>query len=128
MILDHEMVGFAHKRLDDCGGDRRMVERCQRVADVVDERTQNVFVVAVVAFGPGCGLQTVLEPADRETTVVGFERSHQPDDPICYQALRDADLGNDLRPVLGGRFFKRGEARPREIVVAGVLVCSEAHT
>ena len=70
-------------------GDLGVVERAERVADVVQQRAQHVLVVAAVAFGPGGGLQAVLEPVDREPAVVDLEVAHQLDDAIGDERLGD---------------------------------------
>ena len=67
------MVGFANEWLHDCSCDFWVIERCQRVADVVNQRAEYVLVIAVVALGAGCCLQAVLQPVDGETAVIDLQ-------------------------------------------------------
>ena len=48
VLLDHPVVALAHERLQDRGADVGVVERRERVADVVDQRARDVLVVSVV--------------------------------------------------------------------------------
>ena len=89
VVLDHEVVGLGHERLEDAGGDVGVAVRAERVADVVEQGAQHVLVVAAVALGAGRGLQAVLQPVDREAAVVELEVAHQPDDAFGDVALGD---------------------------------------
>ena len=82
VLLDHPVVALADERLEDCRADVGMVERPERVADVVDERARDVLVVAISAIGACCCLQGVREPIDDETAVVTVEQSEVVHHPI----------------------------------------------
>ena len=93
-----------------------MVVRRERIADVVDEGTQHVLVVAAVAFSPGGRLQAVLEAIHGEAPVVVAEVAELLDDPVREGLLQLGPLAHDDHPVLlrGGGHV--GERRPGRLV------------
>ena len=68
VLLDHPVVALAHERLEDRGADVGMVERRERVADVMDQRARDVLVVAIspvrarVAVCNECVSRSTLNP------------------------------------------------------------------
>src|SRR5664280_1843426 len=82
VLLDHPMVLLAHERLHYCRGDVRVVERSERVADVVQESAKHVLVVAPGALGAGGGLQAVFESIDGEAPVVPTQQPEVIQHPI----------------------------------------------
>ena len=72
------------------GGDHlAVVQRAERLADVVQQRAHDELVVGAVAAGPGGGLEAVVEPIDR----VGLVRAH-----VAQQA--EQQVGQDRQVVL----------------------------
>ena len=124
MVLDHEVVGLGDERFDDASGNRWMVERAERVTDVVDQCAEYVLVVFAVFLGSCRRLQAVLQAVDREAAVVLAEFAEQPDDSVSDKALGDAELGRDDGPVFSSRFF---EALERRALVSLGRFCSVGH-
>ena len=74
VLGDHEMVGFTCEGFDHRRRNVRMVVRRERVADVVQQCTDDVFIVASVALRTGGGLQRMLEPGHRKAAVVALQQ------------------------------------------------------
>ena len=97
VVGDHPVVCFRHEGFQDRSGDVRMVEAAKRVADIVQQRADNVFLVTPVAVR-ACGrLQRVRQPVDREAAIIAVQQ---------LQMVKDAPgeafvevpgvLGNDV--------------------------------
>jgi len=65
MILEHPVIVLGHEGLQDGCGDLPMIERPERLANVVEERAHDVLLVTPVAEGAGGSLEVVLEPIHR---------------------------------------------------------------
>ena len=77
-----------------------MVVWRQVVADVVNQRTQDIFVVATVALGKCRSLQAVLKTIYREAAKVMTQTIELFDDVISDARLRDLKLDHDVVPIL----------------------------
>ena len=62
VLFQHPVVGLADERLQDGGDDLAVVERTERLADVVQQTAHHVLFVLAVAERPGRRLQAVAEP------------------------------------------------------------------
>ena len=51
-----------------------MVEAAERVADVMQEGADDIFLVAAIAVGAGGGLQRMGQPVDREAAIVSVQQ------------------------------------------------------
>ena len=63
-MLQRPVVGLAEEGLEDRRDHLAMVERTQRLADVMQQRHDDVFLVTAIAQGPGSGLEAVRPPID----------------------------------------------------------------
>ena len=75
VLLDHPVVRLVDERLDDGGADVGVVERPERVADVVEQGARHVLVVAPGPIGARGGLQRVREAVDLEPAEVTVEQA-----------------------------------------------------
>ena len=57
MVLDHPMVGFGHIGFENHSSDVSVIGRAERVADVVQERADDVFLVHAIPVRQGRRLQ-----------------------------------------------------------------------
>jgi hypothetical protein len=55
-----------------------VVRGAKNVADVVDQRTDHIFLIAAVPERAGGGLQAVLHAVDREAAAVAFQQPQMP--------------------------------------------------
>ena len=85
-MLEHPRVRRGDERSQHRSDDLAMVERTERLADVVQEGTHDVLLVAPVAQRAGGGLEAVLETVDR-VGLVGLQPGQEPAVPAC--ASRD---------------------------------------
>ena len=60
--LDHPVIRLGHERLEDGGGDVGVVVGSERVADVVQQRADDVLLVASVPESPRRRLEGLREP------------------------------------------------------------------
>jgi len=93
MMLDHPVVLLRHEGLDDDGRDVGVIVWSQRIADVVQQRANNIFLVPARLERARGGLQAVLQPIDGKSAVVA------------------AELGN-LSGAIGAAVMAREEATP----------------
>lgn len=98
-----------HERAEHRRADLRMVERAQRVADVVEQRHHHIGLVPPVAMGAGRGLEGMFEPVDREPAEIALEQL-EVSQHAGGQLLREiAEMTADDVPVLLGAVDHRGE-------------------
>ena len=83
VLLDHLEILRADEGLQDGRGDVRMVVGAEGVADVVQQRADDVFLVAAVLQREGGGLQAVRQPVHREAAEVAVEQPQ-----VCQDAVR----------------------------------------
>jgi hypothetical protein len=74
VILADPVFLFRHERLEDRGGDFRVVVGAQRIADVVQQRHDDIAFPAPVAVSARGGLQAVLEAIDRKPAEIAVEQ------------------------------------------------------
>ena len=99
VMLDHPMVLLRHEGLDDGGGDVGVIVRAERIADIVQQRADHIFLVPARLKRAGRGLQAVLQAIDGEPAVVAVEQFEMGDQTI-RQLLREAlQLTSDQLPV-----------------------------
>jgi hypothetical protein len=81
-----------------------MIERAERIADVVEQRHHDIFLIAAIAVRAGRGLQAMLEPIDRKAAIVAAEQLQMVEDaPAIVRGelllLARDDVPVFLRPV-----------------------------
>src|ERR1700691_4546597 len=104
VMLDHPVMLLRDKGLHDGRRNVRMIVRAQRVADVVQQRTAHVFLVAARLVGAGRGLQAMLQAVDRKAAMVAAKQVEMRDEAL-WQPLREAlQLASDQLPVLERAF------------------------
>ncbi|MCY1441453.1 hypothetical protein D9M71_577700 [compost metagenome] len=99
VFLHHPQIVGADERLEDRGGDVRVVVGTQGVADIVEQGADHVFLVATIAPGAGGGLQRVGQAVHGETAEVTFQQLQVRDDPYWQLTSIGAEVRGDDRPV-----------------------------
>ena len=69
-MLDDPVEFFGNEGLDDRGGNIGVVIRAQRVANVVEQRHDDIFLCAAIAVRARRGLQAVRQPVDRKAGII----------------------------------------------------------
>ena len=117
VIGDHPVIGLRDVGLQDRGGDVGVVGRSQRIADVMQERTDHIFFIPTVAQGAGRRLQAVLEPVDGVPAIVALQQLQVIEHPVREAALERLHLFGDQLPILRRRIDHRREARPGRVLI-----------
>ena len=99
-----------------------MVVSAQRVADVVQQRHDDVGLVPPVAVGAGRGLERMFQPADGKAAVVPFQQPQMRQHPFRRVARMLAELARDQLPVFLRAFGHGGEFRPLCRAVKRIVV------
>src|SRR5262249_10081543 len=100
-------------------GDVGMIEGAERVADVVQERAYDVFLVLSRAVRESGGLQRGGQGIDGEGAVEQAEVGEE----AIRQFLRERnEARSDDRPVVDGRSLHRGEGRARFVLMHPVIL------
>src|SRR5437667_352247 len=113
VVLHDPVVLLGHERLNDHRGELGVVQARERVADVVDERAHDVFLVAAVAMRARRGLQRVSEPVDRVTARIAGEQREMGEDPIGQVLLESERVARDETEILGRGVDHSREGRHR---------------
>ena len=123
VVLADPVHFLAHERLDDRGGDFRVVIAAQRVADIVEQRHHDVLLVAPVAMRASRGLEGMLQPADREAAEIAVEQLEMIENPVRQPFGESAVFASDDRPILGGAFLHFAKRRTLLGVLGGGMQC-----
>ena len=86
-----------------------MIVAAERVADVVEQGSDDIFLIFPAAMGAGRGLQAVLQPVDRETAIIAVEDLEMGQHAVGELAGERHEMRPDDRPVLGGAFVHVAE-------------------
>src|SRR3546814_19916476 len=77
-----------------------MIEGAERVADVVEQRHHDIFLVAAIAVCPGRGLQAMFEPIDRKAAIIAAEQLQMIEDALAIVRRELLLLARDDVPIL----------------------------
>ncbi|MNN38561.1 hypothetical protein D3C81_1525660 [compost metagenome] len=110
VLLDHPQIFGTDERLEYRSGNVRMVVRTQGVADVMQQGTNHIFLVAPVTKGTGGGLQRVGQAIHREAAEIAFQQFQVGHDPCGQLFGVGAEVGGDDRPIFLGTVLHMGEA------------------
>jgi len=88
-----------------------VVERRQRVADVVQQRAGDVLVVTPVFHREGSGEERVMETVDGEAAEVAIEELQVGEDSLRKLLGVLPELGGDEGPVVLSGLLDGGEGR-----------------
>ena len=105
------MVLFTHERLEDRRRDVRMIERRERIADVVDERAGDVFVVAARLHCQSRRQQRMPQPVHREAAEVAVQQPQVREYPLRQRLAVLHEVRGDDPPILGSGLLHAGEGR-----------------
>src|SRR3546814_18421890 len=94
-----------------------MIEGAERVADVVEQRHHDIFLVAAIAVCPGRGLQAMFEPIDRKAAIIAAEQLQMIEDALAIVRRELLLLARDDVPILLRPVDQIGRASCRERVV-----------
>ncbi|MCY1436681.1 hypothetical protein D9M71_528120 [compost metagenome] len=88
-----------------------MVIGAEGIADIVQQRADDVFLVLAILPGAGRGLQGMGQAVDGEAAAIAFQQFQVGEDAVRQvRTVVGAELPADDRPVLGGTVFHVGEA------------------
>src|SRR5580658_6686036 len=109
VLFHHPMIFFGNERLEDGGGDVRMVEGSERVSNVVQQGAGHVLVVAAILLSQGRGEERVMQAVDRKTSKVAVQELQMGDDALGKLLSILHEVRADERPILAGGMFDAGE-------------------
>ncbi len=109
VVLDHPVVLLGYEGLDDGGCNVRVIERTQRIPDVMQERADHIFFVAPGLMGAGRGLQAMFEAVDGEPAEVAAEQFEMCDEAIREPSREVRHLPSNQPPVFLGAFDHRAK-------------------
>jgi hypothetical protein len=109
VLFHHPMILFRNEGLEDGGSDVGMVERSERISNVVQQRAGHVFVVAAVLLSEGSGEQRVIQAVHRKSTKVAVQELQMGDDALGKPLGIFHEVRADERPILAGGMFNAGE-------------------
>ncbi len=81
-----------------------MIVAAERIADVVKQSRDDIFLSFPAAMGAGRGLQAVLQPIDRKAAIIAIENLQMRQHPISKLPGEWHEMLADNRPVLGCAF------------------------
>ncbi len=82
VMLEHPPVLFRDERLEHRRTKFGMIVRGQRVADIVQQRADDIFLVHAVAVRQRRRLQRMLHAVDREAAAIAFEQLQMRQHPV----------------------------------------------
>ena len=74
VMLDDPVIFLRYKWLHDSCRDIGVIRGSQRIADIVQQGTDHIFLVPARLIRAGCGLQAMLQTIDREPAIVALEQ------------------------------------------------------
>ena len=89
------------------GGDVGMVPRGQRVADVVQQRADDILLVAAVLLGEGGGLEGMRQAVDGEPTEIAVQQGEVAEDAVGKLPGEPAEVVGDDVPIAGSARLHR---------------------
>src|SRR5262249_4925801 len=111
VLLHHPMVLLGNERLQDRGSYVRMVKRAEGVADIMQQCTGDVFVVASVLHGEARSQKRVPQPIDGKTTEVAVEQFEVRDNSRRQEVGIAQEITTDDRPIFSSRVLDAGKGR-----------------
>ncbi len=81
-----------------------MIVAAQRVANIVKQRADHIFLVAAVAMRAGRGLDGMFQPVDREATIIAIEQAQMVDHALGEPLVEALGMLNDDIPIILGAF------------------------
>src|SRR3546814_18823441 len=88
-----------------------MIERAERVADVVEQRHHDIFLVAAIAVRARRGLQAMFEPIDRKAAIIAAEQLQMLEDALAIVRREFLLLARAAVPILLRPVVHRSEER-----------------
>src|SRR3546814_19586375 len=82
-VLKDPEIFLGQKGFEDRRRDIGMIERAERVADVVEQRHHDIFLVAAIAVRARRGLQAMFEPIDRKAAIIAAEQLQMLEDALA---------------------------------------------
>ena len=76
-----------------------MVERAQRVTNVVEQRHHHIFLVAPIAMRARSGLQAMLEPVDGKAAIIAAQQFQMIEDALAVLRRKFLLLARDDIPI-----------------------------
>ena len=105
MVLHHPMVGLTDVGLEQDRSDICVVGRPQRIAYVMQQRTDDIFFVFTVFVSQSRCLQTVGESINGKTTAVAFEQQQMINNSLVQRFGKLLHLGTNNGPILERSIF-----------------------
>ena len=73
VILQHEIILLGNKRLQYGGAQFGMIERAQKVTNIMQKRANDIFLITAIFMGAGRGLQAVLQAVNGKAAKIAFQ-------------------------------------------------------
>jgi len=110
------VVLLGHEGVDDHRGELGVIVAGERVADVVDERADDVLLVAPVAMCARGGLERMGEPVDRVSAGVTGEERQVTEDAVGQALLEAERVARDDGVIVPRGVHHAGEGGLRPVV------------
>ena len=113
VLFDHPVVGFGHERFQDGRRHLGVIPRAQRIADVVQQRADDIFLVFPAFVGEGRGQQRMLQAIHGEAAGISAQQFQMPEDTIGQSRGEGLMTRNNDVPVRLGALLHGFEAGTR---------------
>ncbi len=105
VLFDHPEVFRAYERLEDGGGNVRVVVAAQGVTDIVQQRADDIFLIPTVTVGARRGLDRMFQAIDRKSAVVTVQQAQVGEDAVGQILGERTEVLGDDAPVFCGSFL-----------------------
>ncbi|MPN41308.1 hypothetical protein SDC9_188851 [bioreactor metagenome] len=112
VMLDHPVVGFAHKGLENRGGNVGVVEGPEGIANVMQQGAHHILLVAAVAQRARGGLQGVGIAVHRKAAIVALQQPQMGHHPVGQTLCELCKLAADHLPVFTRAVLHAQKIRP----------------
>ena len=107
VILQHEIIGIGNKRLHDGRTKLGMIKRAKQIANIMQQRTNHIFLVAAILKGAGRGLQAVFKAVNGKAAKIALQHFQMFHHPVGQGFGKFAKSGGNflivfLRPINHG--------------------------
>ena len=132
VLGDDPVIFFRQEGRQYGGGNIGVIIAAQRIADIVQQRHHDIFLVTAIAMRARCGLERMLQPVDREAAIIAVKQTQMGQHALRQRRCKGPECTGNRGPVLGRPLFHGAEfgLRPRNVIHADLsrrpAVCAPA--